>query len=364
MQTLCCVPLVVAMSDARPSAPRGRGAAVNPDQRFAQLHVEYDAGEAPERVPTRFYRDHSSSIISRNSSPDLPFEASLNPYRGCEHGCAYCYARPTHEYLGYSSGIDFETRILVKNDAAELLRAELCKPSYKPATLSFSGVTDPYQPVEKKLGITRACLAVLAEARHPAVMITKNHLITRDVDHLAELARFQATAAYISITTLDGDLARKLEPRASSPAMRLEAIRVLSAAGVPVGVSSAPIIPGLNDSEIPRIIEAAREAGASFAGYTVVRLPFGVKEVFSAWLEEHLPGQKDKILGRIAETQGETLSHGEFGKRLKGVGIWSQQIEALFKTSLRRAGMLHRRPEPVTTHFRRPRDPSGQMELF
>jgi DNA repair photolyase len=156
------------MPPAQPTAPRGRGAAVNPDQRFAQLHVEYDPGEAPERVPTKFFNDHSSSIISRNSSPDLPFEASLNPYRGCEHGCAYCYARPTHEYLGYSSGIDFESRILVKNDAAELLRAELCKPGYKPATLSFSGVTDPYQPVEKKLGITRACLAVLAEARHPA----------------------------------------------------------------------------------------------------------------------------------------------------------------------------------------------------
>ena len=352
------------MNDATPTAPRGRGAAVNPDQRFSQFHVEYDAGEAPERVPTKFFRDHSSSVISRHKSPDLPFEASLNPYRGCEHGCAYCYARPTHEYLGFSSGIDFESRIMVKEDAATLLRAELLRPNYKPVTLSMSGVTDPYQPAEKRLRITRGCLEVLAEARHPVVLITKNHLITRDVDLLAELARYQATAAYISITTLDPDLARKLEPRASSPAMRLEAIRILSQAGVPVGVSTAPIIPGLNDSEIPKLIEAAKAAGAQFAGYTVVRLPFAVKDIFAAWLDEHFPGMKDKILGRIAETQGSTLSHGEFGKRLKGEGIWSQQIEALFKTSLRRAGLIHRRPHPTTEHFRRPRDPSGQMELF
>ena len=288
------------MADATPTAPRGRGAAVNPEQRFAQLHVDYDPGEAPERVPTKFYRDHSSTIISRHSSPDLPFEASLNPYRGCEHGCAYCYARPTHEYLGFSSGIDFESRIMVKDDAAALLRAELVKPGYKPVTLSLSGVTDPYQPAEKRLRITRGCLEVLAEARHPVVLITKNHLITRDVDLLAELARYHATAAYISITTLDPELARKLEPRASSPAMRLEAIRTLHAAGVPVGVSTAPIIPGLNDSEIPKIIEAATAAGAQFAGYTVVRLPFAVKDIFAAWLDEHFPGSKDKILDCIS----------------------------------------------------------------
>jgi len=352
------------MPDAKTTAPRGRGAAVNPDQRFAQLHVEYDPGEAPERVPTKFFIDHSSTIISRHSSPDLPFEASLNPYRGCEHGCAYCYARPTHEYLGFSSGIDFESRIMVKENAAALLRAELLKPGYKPCTLSLSGVTDPYQPAEKRLRITRSCLEVLAEARHPVVLITKNHLITRDTDLLSELAKYQATAAYISITTLDPELARKLEPRASSPAMRLEAIRTLAAAGIPVGVSSAPIIPGLNDSEIPKIIEAAKAAGAKFAGYTVVRLPFAVKDIFAAWLDEHFPGSKDKILGRIAETQGKTMSHGDFGTRLKGEGIWSQQIAALFKASLRRAGMLHRRPDPTTEHFRRPRDPSGQMELF
>lgn len=347
-----------------PSGIRGRGAAFNPRQRFAELEIEYDPGESPEKVATQFLRDHSSTIISRNSSPDLPFEASLNPYRGCEHGCAYCYARPTHEYLGFSAGVDFESRIMVKENAPALLRAELLRPSYKPVTLSLSGVTDPYQPVEKKLCITRGCLEVLAEALHPVVLITKNHLITRDIDYLAELARHHATAAYISLTTLDADLARKLEPRASSPKMRLEAIRLLHEAGVPVGVSTAPIIPGLNDSEIPALIAAARAAGAQFAGYTVVRLPFAVKDIFTAWLDQHFPGMRDKVLSRIEETQGATLSHGEFGKRLKGVGVWSQQTAALFRVSLQRAGLLHRRPEVSSASFRRPRDPGGQMELF
>lgn len=342
--------------------PHGRGAAVNTPQRFSELHVHYDAGEEPPKVATKIFRDHSSSVISRHDSPDLPFAASLNPYRGCEHGCAYCYARPTHEWLGFSAGVDFESRILVKEDAPRLLRAELAREKYMPEHLSLSGVTDPYQPLEKKLEITRGCLAVLAECRHPVVLITKNHLITRDLDHLTELARHQATAAYISITTLDATLARKLEPRASSPAMRLDAIRTLAQAGVPVGVSVAPIIPGLNDSEIPAIFQAAREAGAQFAGYTVVRLPFSVKDVFSLWLDEHFPGMKDKILGRIAETQGSTLSHGEFGKRLKGEGVWAQQIEQLFKISLRRAGMLHRRPSVSAASFRRPQL-GGQLEL-
>ena len=344
--------------------PHGRGASLNTDQRFSALQVSYDPGEEPAKVPTKFFNDHSSSIISRNSSPDMPFGASLNPYRGCEHGCAYCYARPTHEWLGWSAGVDFESRILVKNEAPALLRAEFSRDKYIPESLSLSGVTDCYQPVEKRLEITRACLAVLAECRHPVTLITKNHLITRDMDHLAELARYQATAAYISITSLDADLARKLEPRASSPKMRLQAVRELSSQGIPVGVSVAPIIPGLNDSEIPAIINAARVAGAQFAGYTVVRLPFSVKEVFALWLEEHFPGMKDKVLNRIEETQGRTLSHPEFGKRLKGVGIWSDQIAQVFQLSIKRAGMAHRRPALTTAHFRRPRDIGGQMELW
>lgn len=344
--------------------PRGRGAAGNTEQRFSEIQVSYDPGEEPAKVATQFFHDHSSSIISRHNSPDLPFGASLNPYRGCEHGCAYCYARPTHEWLGYSAGVDFESRIMVKMQAPALLRAELSRDKYVPESLSLSGVTDCYQPVEKRLEITRGCLAVLAECRHPVVMITKNHLITRDTDYLAELARYQAATVFVSITSLNADLSRKLEPRASSPQMRLEAIRTLTGQGIPVGVSVAPMIPGLNDSEIPSIIQAAREAGALFAGYTVVRLPFSVKEVFASWLETHFPGMKEKVLNRIEETQGRTLSHPEFGKRLKGVGVWSDQIAQIFKLSIKRAGMLHRRAEVTTAHFRRPREIGGQMELW
>jgi DNA repair photolyase len=343
---------------------RGRGAGDNPDQRFSELHVALDDGERPDRVPTVFFKDHSTSIITRNKSPDLPFEASLNPYRGCEHGCAYCYARPTHEYLGFSAGLDFESRIMVKDEAPRLLREALAKSKYRPVTLSLSGVTDPYQPVEKRLRITRGCLEVLAETRHPVVLITKNQLITRDADLLEELARYHATAAYISITSLDTKLARELEPRASAPRQRLQAIRDLASRGIPVGVSVAPIIPGLNDPEIPAILKAAKEAGASFAGYTVVRLPHAVKSVFSDWLEEHRLGSKEKILSRIEETQGGTMSHGEFGKRLKGTGVWSEQISMLFRVSRQRVGLGKRRIEVSASSFRRPRDTSGQMELF
>lgn len=332
---------------------RGRGARVNPAQRFAKLHVEYEPGEGPERVETRFFRDDSQSIISRHQSPDLPFETSLNPYRGCEHGCAYCYARPTHEYLGFSSGVDFESRILVKPRAAELLRREFDKPGYRPGCLSLSGVTDPYQPVEKTLRITRSCLEVLAAYRHAVAMITKNHLITRDADLLAELAALGAAAVYISITTLDPALARELEPRASSPRQRLEAIRLLSEAGIPVGVMTAPLIPGLNDSEAPAILAAAKEAGARFAGYTVVRLPFGVKEVFAAWLEKHRPGAREKIWGRIQETQGRTLSHGDFGTRMRGQGVWSEEIRKLFQVTARRLG-YGKSPPLREDWFRRP----------
>ena len=347
-----------------PTAPRGRGAPVNPDQRFASLHVAYDDGEAPERVDTQFFTDHASTIITHNDSPDLSFEASLNPYRGCEHGCAYCYARPTHEYLGFSAGHDFESKIMVKRQAATLLRAKLCKPGYKPVKLACSGVTDPYQPAEKQLRITRSCLEVLAEARHPIVFITKNHLITRDIDLLAQLAAHQAAAAYISITTLDPKLAHKLEPRASSPAQRLDAIRQLHAAGIPVGVSLAPVIPAINDDEIPAILHAAAEAGAQFVGSTVVRLPFAVKDIFSAWLDNHFPERKEKVLGRIRSMQGETMSHGDFGARLKGEGIWAEQIRAMVTVSMKRAGIPQGRAEVSTAAFRRPRSPDGQMELF
>jgi DNA repair photolyase len=347
----------------QPTYPHGRGAFGNTGQRFSELQFTYDEGEEPVRIKTKFYRDHSTSIISRNTSPDLPFEASLNPYRGCEHGCAYCYARPTHEYLGYSAGVDFESRIMVKADAPALLRKEFAKAGYKPQKIALSGVTDCYQPVEKKLRITRGCLEVMAECRHPLSIVTKNHLVLRDIDLLSELAKYNAVVVMLSVTTLDPDLAHKLEPRASAPRQRMDAIRQLRAAGIPAGVMTAPIIPGLNDSEIPALLNAAGEAGALFAGYTVVRLPFSVKEVFAAWLDEHFPDRKDKILGRIENTQGKTLSHGDFGKRLRGEGVWADQIAALFRVSVKRAGIPQKRAELSAASFRRPLGDQGVLDF-
>src|SRR3954452_21901889 len=265
---------------------RGRGALGNPRNRFVSLDVirDDDAHALPDdevcSPQTKFFRDTTRSIIAYNDSPDVGFDAGINPYRGCEHGCIYCFARPTHEYLDFSLGLDFETKILVKEDAPELLRAELSAKGWRPQTLGFSGVTDPYQPVERKLKLTRRCLEVLAEFRNPVAMITKNHLITRDADLLGELARHGAAMACISVTTLDAELARVMEPRASAPRARLEAIRALADAGVPVGVLVAPVIPGLTDHEMLPIIATAREHGASFAGYVPLRLPFGLKDLF------------------------------------------------------------------------------------
>ena len=347
----------------QPSYPHGRGAFGNTGQRFSELQIAYDDGEQPVRIKTKFYRDHSSTVISRNSSPDLPFEASLNPYRGCEHGCAYCYARPTHEYLGYSAGVDFESRIMVKMDAPDLLRKEFSKPGYKPQKIALSGVTDCYQPVEKKLRITRGCLEVMAECRHPVSIVTKNHLVLRDIDLLVELAKYNAVVVMLSVTTMDPDLAHKLEPRASSPKQRIDAIRQLRAAGIPAGVMTAPIIPGLNDSEIPALLNAAGEAGALYAGYTVARLPFSVKEIFVAWLDEHFPDRKDKILGRIKDTQGSTLSHSEFGRRMRGEGVWADQIAALFRVSVKRAAIPQKRAELSAESFRRPLGDQGVLDF-
>ena len=344
--------------------PKGRGAIENTDQRFTKLNIAYDEGESPSKVRTQFFIDHSKSIISTNDSPDLGFTGSVNPYRGCEHGCAYCYARPSHEYLGFSAGLDFESRIMVKPDAPKLLRETFMKRGYRPSVLSLSGNTDCYQPIEKKLRITRQCLEVFAEFRHPVALITKNHLITRDVDLLAELAGYHAVCVYISVTSLDPKLQHILEPRASSPQQRLDAVRTLHEAGVPVGVSTAPIIPGLNDQELPALLQAAADAGACNAFYTVVRLPFSVKDIFATWLGDHFPERKEKILGRIRESQGPTFSNGEFGKRMTGVGVWAEQIEQLFRVSHARSGLADREhPRLSTAEFRIPPNATPQMEL-
>ncbi|HXM74212.1 MAG TPA: PA0069 family radical SAM protein, partial [Chthoniobacterales bacterium] len=301
---------VVKEAPQSSSPVHGRGASWSPANRFERLHVDLtdndvvdidpNEEERPRRA-TQFFRDGTKTIISRNNSPDVGFETSLNPYRGCEHGCIYCYARPTHEYLGFSAGLDFENKIMVKTNAPELLRAELESPRWRPQVLVMSGVTDPYQPVEKKLRITRGCLEVLAKFRNPVAIITKNRLVTRDVDLLQELATCNAAAVNISVTSLDPNLQRVLEPRTSPPAARLEAIEKLRNAEVPVGVMVAPVIPGLTDHEVPKILEACAKAGAQFAGYTIVRLPWAVAPLFEHWLEEHFPERKEKILGRIRD---------------------------------------------------------------
>ena len=342
----------------------GRGAVRDLPNRFQKLALDLDPdvvqddpaaeGEALPNPKTIFLEDQSDSIISRNDSPDIGFSAGINPYRGCEHGCAYCYARPYHEYLGFSAGLEFETKIMVKRRAAELLRRELSRPKYQPEVLAISGVTDCYQPAERKFRITRSCLEVLAEFRHPVSIITKNFLVTRDLDLLKELAAYDAVHVTLSITTLNADLAAKMEPRASTPAHRLRAIELLARADVPVSVNVAPIIPGLNDREIPIILEAAKAAGATNAGYTLLRLPHGVKDVFSEWLKANFPEKLDRILGTIREVRGGKLNVSDFGTRMRGEGPYADHIRQMFHVFRERLGFGVRSHELTTANFRRP----------
>jgi DNA repair photolyase len=351
--------------DEHLSPKRGRGALANPANRFEALRYtrdpEWTDPEDPA-IETQFFKDTSRSIISYNDSPDVGFDASINPYRGCEHGCIYCYARPTHEYLGFSAGLDFESKILIKEDAPELLRRELSSRRWKPQVLAISGVTDPYQPIERRLQLTRRCLHVLAEFRNPVVIITKNHLVTRDVDLLGELARYEAVRVFLSITTLDGSLVRLLEPRASHPSQRLAAIATLSQAGVPTGVLVAPVIPGLTDHELPSIIAAATRTGARSAGYVTVRLPHGIGPLFEQWLTQHFPERKDKVLHRIRAIRGGKLNDPRFRSRMSGEGIFAAQIAALFALACRKAGIDGRGPALSTAAFRIPSN--AQLSLF
>jgi len=353
--------------------PWGRGIPENPGNRFERLHVEVE----PETLDalreadpefevawpkTVYYRDDSQSILARNDSPDLSFNYSLNPYRGCEHGCAYCYARTYHEYLGFSPGLDFETRIMVKPNAPELLERELDAKGWEPQPLACSGATDCYQPVERQLEITRGCMEVLARFLNPVTVVTKNHLVTRDIDHLQRLSHHRAGAVLLSITTLDRELAMKLEPRASTPEFRLRAVKELNDAGIPAGVSVAPIIPGLNDHEIPAILEAAADHGAPFAVYSILRLPRNMPDLFQAWLERHYPDRKDKVTGRIRELRGGELDDSRFGSRMRGQGTLATEIRRLFEISARRNGLLSQRLNLSTAFF----NPSGprQLQLF
>lgn len=359
------------VTGARPA--RGRGAPANPKNRFEPLErvglevddtgrSEADGGEIDRGPRTTLLRDATRAILARNDSPDLGFSASVNPYRGCEHGCIYCYARPTHEYLGFSAGLDFESKILVKTEAPALLRAALASPKWMPQVIALSGVTDAYQPSERRLGITRGCLGVLAEYRNPVFIITKNFLVTRDLDLLSELAKHRAAAVMMSITTLDGSLARVMEPRASHPGKRLEAVARLAQAGIPVGVNLAPVIPGLTDEEIPALVQAAKDAGARFAGMQPVRLPHGVKDLFSEWLGMHFPQRREKVLNRIRDMRGGKLNDSRFGARMQGEGLFAEQMWQLFALACRKADLSMHRPVLSVRAFRR--EPRGQLALF
>lgn len=343
---------------------RGRGSVSNPPNRFEPLHIAPEAEGREELDPdapaTIYLRDFSKSVISSNTSPDIPFDRSLNPYRGCEHGCIYCYARPTHEYFGLSAGLDFETRIFVKEDAPALLRAELSAEAWEPQLIALSGVTDPYQPIERRLGLTRGCLEVLAEARNPVSVITKNALVTRDLDLLEELARHRAVSVSLSVTTLDEHVRRVMEPRTSTAATRLEAIAALRARNIPVGVSVAPVVPGITDHEIPEILKQAAAAGAQHATFIMLRLPFGVKDLFERWLELHFPERRQKVLHRIAELRGGRLNDPHFGSRMSGVGPWADTVGRIFHAARERAGLSTSVPALSTDAFRRTR---GQLAL-
>lgn len=342
---------------------RGRGASWNPHNRFERLEYVRD-NEAPaedESPATIFLRDPSRTIIAQNDSPDVGFRFSINPYRGCEHGCIYCFARPTHETLGFSAGLDFETNIVVKEDAPELLREELMRPRWKPELIAISGVTDPFQPIERKLQLTRRCLGVLAEFRNPVAIITKNHLVTRDLDILAEMAQWSGVSAAVSVTTLDANLARIMEPRTTTPELRLAAIEALSKAGIPTSVLVAPVVPAITDHEMPSILRAARDAGATAAGFVVLRLPWAVAPLFERWLEEHFSDRREKVLNRIRDLREGKLYDPQWRIRQRGKGIFADQIESMFDVTCRKLGLNEVSFEHSIDHFRRP---AAQASLF
>ncbi len=344
---------------------RGRGTSDNPANRFAPLTVVRNGWLDPDDPAprTELLSDNSRSIIATNDSPDVGFDTTLNPYRGCEHGCIYCYARPNHEYLGFSAGLDFETKILVKGNAPQLLRKALAAPRWQPRTILLSGVTDPYQPVERRLRLTRRCLEVMAEFRNPVAITTKSFLVTRDIDLLGQLAAFRAAAVTLSITTLDESLARVMEPRASTPARRLAAIAKLAEANVPVGVNVAPVIPGLTDHELPGILQAAAAAGAHGAAYIMLRLPHGVSDLFGHWLDQHFPERKEKVLNRIREMRGGKLYDSRFGARGRGEGQFAEGIASMFEVACRKTGLDRSLPQLSTAAFKRPSS-TQQLQLL
>ncbi|MBU0725716.1 MAG: PA0069 family radical SAM protein [Alphaproteobacteria bacterium] len=368
------------MVDETPSLPKkGRGAVRNDSgryERYGRIAID-DGWERPAEVEfpdenrpvTIIGLDTSRTIISHNTSPDIPFDRSINPYKGCEHGCIYCYARPTHAYLGLSPGLDFETRIFAKPDAALLLEKAFRQPRYRPAVISLGANTDPYQPIERQRGITRSVLEVLERFGHPVGIVTKSALVTRDIDILARMAERRLVSVFLSITTLDRDLARSMEPRAATPPRRLEALRLLSQAGIPVGVMAAPMIPALNDHELESILEAAVEAGARSASYVLLRLPLEIKDLFADWLTAHQPGRAKHVLSLVRDTRGGALYRSDFGTRMRGEGPYAQLLEQRFRAAVRRYGLNRHRWDLDLSQFSVPpladgAEAGGQLTLF
>ena len=355
-------------ADTPPLQYKGRGALANPANRFAATRSESVADgwyqdEVPESIATELRIDSSRSVIAHNDSPDIPYEQSINPYRGCEHGCVFCYARPTHAYLDLSPGIDFETRLVYKPDAARLLRAELARPGYRCSHIMLGSNTDPYQPVERRLGITRALLEVLAETRHPVAITTRSTLVLRDLDLLAPMARLGLCSVYLSITTFDNGLKRALEPRSAASLARLQAMRELSAAGVPVGVMAAPMIPAVNEHELETILQRAAEAGARRAGYVLLRLPHEVKDLFRQWLAEHLPDRAAHVMSLVQAARGGRDNDSHFGQRMAGTGAWAKLLGDRFRLACRRFGLNGERQVKLSTALFRPPSTGGQLPL-
>ena len=359
------------MDRESPTRIKGRGAASNPEGRFETRSAQtFDDGWVREAEPsphpdTTVTDELARSIISRNDSPDVPFEQSINPYRGCEHGCIYCYARPSHGYLNLSPGLDFETKLFAKTNAGTLLRSELAKPGYRVSPINLGANTDPYQPIERRYRITRQVLEVLLEHRHPVTIVTKNALIERDLDLLSELARDNLVYAFVSITSLDNQLSARLEPRASAPHRRLAAVKALSDAGVPTGVLVAPIIPMLTDRWMEQIIERAAVNGARMAGYTVLRLPHELKQLVKEWLEIHFPERAEHVLSLVRQMRGGRDNDAHFGSRMRGEGEFAELIRQRFALAVKRSGLARNRDLQLDTSiFRAPRTASPQGELF
>lgn len=353
-----------------PQPHKGRGAAFNPNPRYLDERREtvddgWGSGELSSApLSTVVTEERARSIIAHNRSPDIPFQQSINPYRGCEHGCVYCYARPSHAYLDLSPGLDFETKLFAKTNAAELLEAELARPGYRCRLIALGANTDPYQPIERERRITRRVIEVLARCRHPVSIVTKSALVERDIDLLAAMAADNLAEVHLSITTLDNRLAAKLEPRANAPVRRVECLRRLTQAGIPVGVMFAPVIPALNDRELEAVLESAAEAGACYAGYVMLRLPHEVKDLFKQWLETHEPLKAERVMNRIRDLRSGRENDHQFGTRLRGVGIYAKLLRKRFDLACQRNGLNRSPRERETSLFAPPTSAAGrQMSL-